>query len=524
MNPINTTIGKFALDSLTIGMYENKMVLFREYIQNSTDAIDKAVNELKCLESIGDSQIDIILDNKKNLIKIIDNGSGIKKDEVISTLCDIGNSRKDYSTNRGFRGIGRLAGTAYCEKLIFTTSYKGESEKSTLIWDCIKLKELLKPGQYVDMDLKQVIEKCVRIEYEDELEESHYFEVKLDGVDKNSELLNTQKVKDYLVQVLPIEMNSVKFYYYSDLNEGIKKYMRDNNVPIEEYPIEFNGEKLTKLYSASKLKTNKENQPDEIIGVHKHIIKDNQDNIVAFLWYGERKNLIGQLSDDRISGLRYRKNNIMVGDFNTVSKLFSEGRFNKYYIGEIYIIDNLIIPNARRDDFEDNDAYRYLKCKLVEYFKKISSEIRPMSDLKNAEKKITNNNDKIQKLKKQLSNKLPKDEASRINQQIIELQEDNEKQHNKKKKSEKKLIEVGRTDIKNDECINTFDKKKKLKEIEVTKKIDGINNTKQEKVIDPLKGKSREVKKTIRFILKLLKKNLDESKYEEIEKLILESI
>ena len=35
--------GKFLLEILTKGMYSNPMHVYREYIQNSTDSIDKAI-------------------------------------------------------------------------------------------------------------------------------------------------------------------------------------------------------------------------------------------------------------------------------------------------------------------------------------------------------------------------------------------------------------------------------------------------------------------------------------------------
>ena len=38
-------IGKHTLESLTSGMYADPYVVFREYIQNSTDAIDSAYKE-----------------------------------------------------------------------------------------------------------------------------------------------------------------------------------------------------------------------------------------------------------------------------------------------------------------------------------------------------------------------------------------------------------------------------------------------------------------------------------------------
>ena len=34
-------IGKHILDTLSIGMYNNPLMLFREYIQNSVDSIDQ---------------------------------------------------------------------------------------------------------------------------------------------------------------------------------------------------------------------------------------------------------------------------------------------------------------------------------------------------------------------------------------------------------------------------------------------------------------------------------------------------
>jgi hypothetical protein len=43
----NIIIGKFILDSLTTGMYDNPLCIFREYIQNSADAIDKAARDEK---------------------------------------------------------------------------------------------------------------------------------------------------------------------------------------------------------------------------------------------------------------------------------------------------------------------------------------------------------------------------------------------------------------------------------------------------------------------------------------------
>ena len=39
----NIIIGKHTLESLTSGMYSDPFVIYREYIQNSADSIDEAI-------------------------------------------------------------------------------------------------------------------------------------------------------------------------------------------------------------------------------------------------------------------------------------------------------------------------------------------------------------------------------------------------------------------------------------------------------------------------------------------------
>ena len=141
----NFIIGKYTLESLTNGMYANPLDLFREYIQNAVDSIDDSVEQ-----STGDlteHTISIELDTHKKSIKIRDDGKGIPKAIAFKTLLDIGNSQKDLRKNRGFRGIGRLSGLGYCDQLVFSTSYLGETEKSIVVFDAKKLRELLVPGQ-----------------------------------------------------------------------------------------------------------------------------------------------------------------------------------------------------------------------------------------------------------------------------------------------------------------------------------------------------------------------------------------
>ena len=55
--------GKFLLEILTKGMYSNPMHVYREYIQNSTDSIDKAIAD--GILSTSEAAIHIQIDGTK---------------------------------------------------------------------------------------------------------------------------------------------------------------------------------------------------------------------------------------------------------------------------------------------------------------------------------------------------------------------------------------------------------------------------------------------------------------------------
>ena len=70
-------IGKFTLESLTTGMYNNPEIVYREYIQNAVDSFDNAVS--KKLMKLDDCRIEIIVDADRQEISIKDNGTTVSK-------------------------------------------------------------------------------------------------------------------------------------------------------------------------------------------------------------------------------------------------------------------------------------------------------------------------------------------------------------------------------------------------------------------------------------------------------------
>ncbi len=62
----NIQVGKYTLESLTTGMYSDPKIIFREYIQNSVDALENAI-ELNMIEAQS-MRIDIIVDAEQAYI------------------------------------------------------------------------------------------------------------------------------------------------------------------------------------------------------------------------------------------------------------------------------------------------------------------------------------------------------------------------------------------------------------------------------------------------------------------------
>lgn len=169
------TIGKYTLESLTNGMYASPLDLYREYIQNAVDSIDDA-KESSSLNS-EKYYIDITIDPENQSIIIFDNGKGIPRRKAVKTLVDVGNSKKNRNKSRGFRGIGRLAGLGYCERLVFTTSYLDESVASVVSFDAKKLEELLLSDSSAAESVNDVLGQVIETKQISEKSKRHYFKV-----------------------------------------------------------------------------------------------------------------------------------------------------------------------------------------------------------------------------------------------------------------------------------------------------------------------------------------------------------
>lgn len=379
---MEVAIGKYTLESLTTGMYSEPESCLREYIQNAVDAIDAAVEEK--LLSMEDSRIEILIDDERKVISIKDNGTGICGRQARKKLLDIGSSSKLHTANRGFRGIGRLGGLSYCRQLSFCTTAKGEDIKTLVSFDCEKLRVLLIPGQGDEHTLQSVIEAVTTVTVLEEQESAHYFIVKMEDVDDMESLLDLDMVKDYISQTAPLPFHK-SFYWGS----AIKQELASKGTFIAEYPI-FIGrsfEHLTQLYKPYRttldITSRAAAAKDRIQGITFFDVADNDGNTLAHGWYADTE-FSGTLADDRLSGIRVRLGNILIGTAKTLSPYFKESRFNGWVLGELHIASANLIPNARRDDFERNDTFtRFENGVRATVGTEVSEKIRAASRARN---------------------------------------------------------------------------------------------------------------------------------------------
>lgn len=363
-------IGKYTLESLTNGMYASPLDMYREYIQNSVDSFDETVEA--GIEIADKLVIDIDINTATQSVTIRDNGCGIRAEEAAGRLLDIGNSKKSRVISRGFRGIGRLAGLSYCEKLTFRTSYKGEEVATIVEFNASLLKEMLVPGKHESVSVEDVIEKIVAVRLEKEAANRRYFQVDIEGVCNEVGLVNLEVVKNYLLQHAPLQF-SKEFKW----GRTIIEKMRLNSYQIPQYKICLNGETLYKPYQDTLISDRAKKNFDFIHDVKVEAFY-RKGALSAVLWYAETS-FYGTIIDNNIKGLRIRQGNILIGDKGSCGSLFKEERFNGWMIGELHIVDPEIIVNARRDGFEKNSAYYELLSNLKEWAFVVSKEIRHLS-------------------------------------------------------------------------------------------------------------------------------------------------
>lgn len=385
-------IGYQILDIITSGMYDDPLMVYREYIQNAVDSIDIAVQEGD-LPS-GEGRISILISGLNRSVSIEDNGGGLSEANAKRVLLDLGCSPKDGSGQRGFRGIGRLGGLAYCDLLRFETRSSDEKIVTIVEWNKKCLDDLAKQINR-KTSLVDIVKNITRIftRKATEKDPQHFFRIQMENVQKfhSDKLMNTKMIREYLSQVAPVPYDSAKFSFA----ERLDKYFSVIS-GYKGYNITINGERILRPYS-NKIQIS-DGVTDEIGDIECFEFSTTDGRPLALGWYAKTNFKASLPSQVSMRGIRVRHGNLEVGNEYFLSPFFTERRFATWNIGEIQLYDHKIRPNGRRDGFEQTFEYERFLEQASLLGRRLSTFCRRYSSERSLKQRVENKLEDIEQL------------------------------------------------------------------------------------------------------------------------------
>lgn len=391
-------IGKNVLESLTRSMYADSKCVYREYIQNSADQIDEA----KRMHPEFDYNVYVTIESQKRTIIIEDNATGVKTSEIKDLLVDVARSTKERGVNKGFRGIGRLGGLAYCKTLIFETSYFEENVFSKVTWNAVQLNNIL-DDETDDRDASEVIDAITTInsEKDNSIRDKHFFRVIMQDV-TDDKLLNEKEIRDYLSMVSPVDYSN-HFLYRTKIYE----FMYEHNLHLDCYNIFVGDCQIFKNYSMTIYgPDNKED--DKVTGIEFWYENNSKGEPMYWGWYSI-SGLKGIMPKTNIArNIRLRCENIQLGDETACFQFMTSGdkaRFVRYFFGEIHVLPtSKLIPNSQRDYLREDVALKEFEHSVESNFLKLEKLCYGASEARKNDKTIQKSTEKaeniVQKMKK----------------------------------------------------------------------------------------------------------------------------
>lgn len=373
---VHPFFGGFVLETLTIGMYGESRNAIREYIQNGFDSIQRAVSDE--LLAPDEGLIRIHLDPDRKSLTIRDNGTGIAAKQATRVLTRIGASTKDHRKTAGFRGIGRLAGIVFSDTVTFETKAQGERTVTTVVFNAKKMRKEMTPTRASSQSATDLMTDTVSA-YSTRTRRlnDHYLEVRLEGLrNAPAECRSMDAMTKFVSQIAPVPYTA-EFPFSHRLNCAA----RETDIPIEQVRISAReGRKKAIFITKPYRKSHRVGLKMAPI-VDCKIVHSPSGN-----WWGwiGKKSVSGAFSDTSVAGLRVRVRNIQIDATDLFRDIFrlsaaSHARFQDYFLGEIFVRPGALIPNARRDNFEEDPNWRKFSKELLPIAKALSTEAYQIS-------------------------------------------------------------------------------------------------------------------------------------------------
>jgi molecular chaperone HtpG len=196
--------GARLLETLTSALYADPIVVFREYVQNAIDSFIASSQQW-------DFRIDINLFFNERKIVIRDNGGGIPDSSFVGTMMCLGKSSKK-GDQMGFRGIGRLAGLSFCDKLQFRNRYNQNGSLQTFSLDGKIYRKILSEVDGGSLSLDEVMNRIKSISTQNDNDSGEWWSFEVSLFDVSSELLDCiYAERKYARSIGQSEANSESF-------------------------------------------------------------------------------------------------------------------------------------------------------------------------------------------------------------------------------------------------------------------------------------------------------------------------
>lgn len=367
--------GGFILETLTVGMYGESRNAIREYIQNGFDSIQRARESGILAANAG--QIVVTMAADKKSLTIRDDGAGLPVKSATATLTRVGASTKNHARNAGFRGIGRLAGIVFCDKLTFVTKAKGEREQTMVVFDAKGMRAAMSPAKGSAVSAEDLMTAYVSSFRQPDVNVAkHFFEVRIEGLrDAPAECTSPKAMRDFLSQVAPVPYPPT-FPFRTRLEEAAIAA----GIPVEEIAVSVvSGDRSDAIYKLYGDRYEFDGGEIELTDCEIRTSPTGR----WWAWIGKKAES-GAYTDARVRGLRIRVRNIQIDGADIFRGIFhenakSQARFQDYFLGEIFMKPTALIPNARRDGFEEDSSWRSVRKELGTVAKALGSEAYAVS-------------------------------------------------------------------------------------------------------------------------------------------------
>jgi hypothetical protein len=350
-------IGGQLLPILSKGLYTNPLDCVREYVQNSVDAGAKKIT----IKITGNS------------VLIHDTGQGMDEAQLLSSR-KFGISAKDLAEHVGFRGIGIYSGYDLANRLVITTKKAESTEEFIMKFDFGGMKKELEANPAGSVPLSTILFKFTSFSRRPSVAAGLSFTtVQLEDISAVHlrKIANRGELRQYVLQNLPVDFSD-NFDFKQRITDDLSQ-----NVPG---------------YRAVTIELQSDDEEDEIVtrpplsGLREPSIGPiySDGKVIAYYWACLNK-ANKRLDDENLSlakkgvyqpsdyqGFIYKCKGFTIGTRDQLYTLFTagSGTLYRWYTGEIYVIDDQVIPNTARADFETNAAKSRLeiavKSKLVE--------------------------------------------------------------------------------------------------------------------------------------------------------------